>query len=103
MVIGSGVWDDVKSLIAGVLLSHAFSGELKAVSIVNEAVQDCVAEGGVAYDVMPMFDGDLAGDDCRGTPMAVVKDLQKIAPFGRIENRQAPVIKDEELNAPDGF
>ncbi len=46
MVIGSGVWDDVKSLIAGVLLSHAFSGELKAVSIVNEAVQDCVAEGG---------------------------------------------------------
>ena len=44
MVIGSGVWDDVKSLIAGVLLSHAFSGELKAVSIVNEAVQDCVAD-----------------------------------------------------------
>jgi hypothetical protein len=103
MVIGSGVWDDVKSLIAGVLLSHAFSGELKAVSIVNEAVQDCVAEGGVADDVMPMFDGDLAGDDCRGTAMAVVKDLQKIAPFGGIENRQAPVIKDEELNAPDGF
>ena len=31
MVIGSGVWDDVKSSIAGVLLSHAFSGELKAV------------------------------------------------------------------------
>ena len=59
MVIGSGVWDDVKSLIAaGVLLSHAFSGELKAVSIVNEAVQDCVAEGGVADDVMPMFDGN---------------------------------------------
>ena len=79
MVIGSGVWDDVKSLIAGVLFSHAFSGELKAVSIVNEAVQNCVAEGGVADDVMPMFDGDLAGDDCRGTPMAVVKDLQKIA------------------------
>ena len=69
----------------------------------NEAVQDCVAEGGVTYDVMPMFDGDLAGNDCRGAPMAVVKDLQKIAPFGRIENRQAPVIKDEELNAPDGF
>ena len=47
MVIGSGVWGGVKSLIAGVLLSHAFSGELKAVSIVNEAVQDRVAEGGI--------------------------------------------------------
>ncbi len=63
MVIGSGVWGGVKSLIAGVLLSHAFSGELKAVSVVNDAVQDRVAEGGVADDVVPMFDGDLAGDD----------------------------------------
>jgi hypothetical protein len=43
MVIGSGVWGGVKSLIACVLLSHAFSGELKAVGIVNEAVQDGVA------------------------------------------------------------
>ena len=50
-------------MIAGVLLSHAFSGELKAVSVVNDAVQDRVAEGGVADDVVPMFDGDLAGDD----------------------------------------
>jgi len=46
MVIGSGVWGGVKSLIAGVLFSHAFSGELKAMSIMNEAVQDRVAEGG---------------------------------------------------------
>ena len=43
--------------------SHAFSGELKAMSIMNEAVQDRVAEGGVTYDVVPMFHGDLAGDD----------------------------------------
>ena len=35
--------------------------------------------------------------------MAIIKYLQKIAPFGRIENRQSPVIKDEELNATDGF
>ncbi|MCK1531517.1 hypothetical protein IVB15_28445 [Bradyrhizobium sp. 182] len=44
MVIGSGVWVDAKSLVAGVLLSHAFSGELEAVSVVNEAIQDGVAE-----------------------------------------------------------
>jgi hypothetical protein len=48
MVIGSGVCVGVKSLIAGVLLSHAFSGELKAVSVVNEAIQDGVAEGWVS-------------------------------------------------------
>jgi hypothetical protein len=90
-------------LIAGVLLSHAFSGELKAVSVVNEAIQDGVAQSGVADDIVPMFDGDLAGDDGRGATVAIIEDLQKVAPFGRIENRKAPVIEDQELNPADGF
>src|SRR5712671_2194129 len=103
MVIGSGVWGGVKSLIAGVLFSHAFSGELKAVSVVNEAIQDRVAEGGVADDVVPVFDGDLAGNNGRGATVAIIKDLQKVAPFGRIENRKAPVVEYQELNAADAF
>ncbi len=72
-------------------------------SIMNEAVQDGVAEGGVTDDVVPMFHGDLAGDDGRCATMAIIKELQKVAPFGRIENREAPVVEDEELNATDGF
>src|SRR5258708_38574263 len=103
MVIGSGVLVGVKSLIAGVLFSHAFSGELKAVSVVNEAVQDGVAQGGVADDIVPMFDGDLAGDDGRGATVAIIEDLQQVAPFGRTENREAPVGEDQELNPADGF
>src|SRR6476620_10113144 len=90
-------------MIAGVLLSHAFSGELKAVSVVNEAVQDGVAEGGVSDNVVPVFDGDLAGDDGRGATVAIIEDLQKVAPFGRVENRKAPVVEDQELNPADGF
>jgi len=35
--------------------------------------------------------------------MAVIKDLQEVAPFGRIEDRQTPIVEDEELNAADGF
>ena len=62
-----------------------------------------VAEGGVTDDVVPMFQGDLAGDDGRCATMAIIKELEKVAPFGRIENRQAPVVEDEELNATDGF
>ena len=69
----------------------------------NEAIEDRIAECGVPYNVVPMFDGDLTGDDGRGTTMAIIEDLQKVAPLGRIEYRQAPVIEDEELNAPDGF
>src|SRR5665213_4603328 len=93
MMIGSGVWGGVKSLIAGVLLSHAFSGELKAVSVMNEAVQDRVAQGGIADNVVPMFDWDLAGDNGRGATVAIIKDLQKVAPFGRVENRKEPPLR----------
>ena len=69
----------------------------------NEAIQDGVAEGGVADNVVPMFDWDLAGDNGRGATVAIIKDLQKVAPFGRIENRKAPIVEDEELNPAEGF
>src|SRR5664280_823133 len=35
--------------------------------------------------------------------MAIIEDLQEVAPFWRTENRQAPVVEDEELNTADGF
>ena len=44
LVIGSGFCVGLKSFVAGVLFSHAFSGELQAVSVVNEAIEDGVAE-----------------------------------------------------------
>ena len=69
----------------------------------NEAVQDGVAEGGISDNFVPMFDGDLAGNDGRGATVAIIEDLQKVAPFGRIKNRKAPVIEDQELNAADGL
>ena len=71
-------------MIAGVLLSHAFSGELQAVSVVNEAIQDGVSQSGVTNNVVPMFNRDLAGDDGGGATVAIIEDLQKVAPFGRI-------------------
>ena len=69
----------------------------------NEAIQDRIAESGVTDDVVPKVDGGLACDDGRVPTMAVIKDLQEVAPFGRIEDRQTPIVEDEELNAADGF
>jgi hypothetical protein len=69
----------------------------------NEAIEDGIAECGVSYNVVPMFDGDLTGNDGGRATVAIIEDLQKVAPLGRIEYRQAPIIEDEELNAPDGF
>ena len=64
---------------------------------------DGVAQGGVPDDIVPVFDGDLAGDDGGGATMAIIEDLQKVAPFGRIEYRQPPIVKDQELNAAERF
>ncbi len=33
--------------------------------------------------------------------MAIVEDLQEVAALGGIENRQAPVVEYEELNAAE--
>ena len=56
-----------------------------------------------ADDVVPVFDGDLAGDDGRGATVAIIENLEKVAPFGRIENRQPPIVEYQELNAAEGF
>src|SRR5258708_13550475 len=50
-----------------------------------------------------MLDGDVAGGGGGGATVAVVKDLRKVALFGGIENRKAPVIEDQELNPAEGF
>lgn len=69
----------------------------------NEAIQDCIAQGRIAYNIMPKFHGDLAGDDGGSAPVTIVEDLEQIASFGRIEHRQPPVIQDQELNAAERF
>src|SRR5438874_1613114 len=40
----------------------------------------------LADDIVPMFDRNLAGDDGRGATVAIIEDLQKVAPFWRIEH-----------------
>lgn len=100
-MIGSGVCGFVKCSVSGVLFSHAFSGELKAVGIVNEAVS--VAQCRFADDGVPLIDRNLAGHDGGHATVPVIEDLQKVASLGRVEHRQAPIVEHEELHAADGF
>ncbi len=59
----------------------------------DKAIEDCIAQGRIADDIMPKLYGDLAGDDGRSATVTIVENLEKIAPFGRIENRQTPIIQ----------
>ena len=41
------------------------------------------ASGRIADDLVPVFDGQLAGDDGRAAAVPIVDDLQEIAPLRR--------------------
>ena len=64
--------------------------------VVEEPVEDGVAEGGVADDVVPVLDGDLAGEQRAAAGVAVVEDLEEVVPSLAREGGEAPVVEDEE-------
>ena len=66
------------------------------VRVIEETVQDGVAEGGIANDIVPVLDGDLAGEQRATAGIAVVKDLEEVVSSLAGERSEPPVIKDEE-------
>jgi hypothetical protein len=95
-VIGSGVWAPSN---AGILFSHAISGELKAVNVVNEAVKARIAEGGVADAGAPLVDWELPGYEGGTAAISVSQDLQEVVAGAGIERGEAPVVEDQHVGA----
>jgi hypothetical protein len=98
----SGVGLSVKLPVAGEP-PHAVAGEREAVGVVHQPVQDGVGQGGVADDVVPLVDGDLAGDDRGAAALSVFEDLQEVDALGRGEHGQAPVVEDQQVDAAEGL
>ena len=44
--------------------AHGLTLEFETVGVVNDTIEDGIGEYGFADDVMPCFDGQLAGDHC---------------------------------------
>ena len=65
----------------GTLLAQALVLQFEAVGAVDEAVEDGVGQCGVAHGLVPAFDRHLAGDDQGAAIVAVVDDLQQVAPL----------------------
>jgi len=51
------------------------------VSVVNQAVEDGIGDGGIADVSMPVFDRELAGHECGAGAVAVFDDFQKVSSF----------------------
>ena len=54
------------------MLSEALSFEFDAVGVVDEAIEDCVGDGGISDNFVPAIDGQLAGDDDRTSFISVL-------------------------------
>ena len=79
-------------------LAHAVSLECEAVSVVNEAVEDGVGDGGIGDDLVPVVDRHLAGDDGRTALMAVIDHFEEIATLIAGEGSKPPIVEYEKID-----
>ena len=64
----------------------------------HQTVENCISQRRVADGLMPMFDGQLAGDDGRTGTVPVIKDFKQVAAAFVREWRQSPVINQQHLS-----
>ena len=66
--------------------------------VVDEAVEDGIAQGRIGNPLMPGRYGELASDDGGGPAMPVIDNLQQVASLLGCQWGQAPVVKNEQLD-----
>jgi hypothetical protein len=96
-------WLAVKGDGFGAAFSRAFSGELEAVGVVDEAIENGVGDRGVPNGSMPGIHGELTCDDGGCAAVAVLEDFEQIAAFCGGEHRQSPIIQNQKLSAAEAF
>ena len=83
-------------------LAQAIAGEFDPVGVVNEAVQNCVGVGGIRDDLVPLLDGQLAGDERRSSTISLFDDLEEFMTRLRVNGLEGKIVDDEELDTEEG-
>ena len=61
------------------MFAHGVAFEIQAIAVVHESIQDGVGERGLIQIRVPVFNGQLAGDESGFLVVAVVEDFEEIA------------------------
>ena len=77
------------------LLAQTVAGELQAMGVVDDAIENGVGKGRFADQVMPAVDRDLAGDQRGTAAVAVLDDLQHVVALLGAERFEAPIVEDQ--------
>ena len=65
----------------------------------EQAIADGVGDGRIAEMVVPLRDGDLAGEERGSVAVAVLDDLEEIPALEVADWRHPPVVEDEHVDA----
>ena len=65
--------------------------------VVDQAIHDRVAEGGIADAFVPVLDGHLTGQERRAPSGAILDQFQEIAPFAVTDGSKPPVVQNHEI------
>ena len=65
---------------------------------VHDAIEERVRDCRISHVVVPVFDGQLAGDDRRSRAMAVLDDLEHVASLLVAQRRDPPVVEHEDVD-----
>ncbi len=91
--VGSFRTSSVRFLRLAGAFAHRWPIEGELVCVMNQAVEDGVGEGGVAYHVVPCVDGQLAGDDGGLAAITFVDDLHQVAALRRGQLLGPPIVE----------
>jgi hypothetical protein len=83
------------------VFAHGFSPHLDGVSVVDEAIEDAIGDGGIADLVVPLTDRQLRGQNRGATLIAILADLPKVPTFVFPEGGHGPVIDDQYIDAAE--
>jgi hypothetical protein len=80
------------------LLSARWTFEHDPVGVVEQPITDSVGEGGLADVIVPLGGRELARHDRRAAAVAILEDLEEVAPLLVLHRRQSPVLKDKDVH-----
>src|SRR5271165_649013 len=64
---------------------------------VHDAVKDGVGQGWIVEIGVPMFNGQLTGDQGGFAGGAIVEEFEQVVAFGLADRREPPIVEDQEV------
>ena len=84
------------------LAAQGLAGELNALAVVDETVEDGIGVSGISDHLVPFIDRQLAGYDGGVAAVALFENLKQIVTRLGGERLKSPIVQDEQLDAGQG-